>query len=93
MSDAVGKIFHSNDNYEVQCAQNADARGGLDYVVINTNSGVCEFESESLPECIFAAENLNVVLVHRTYEWIAKNAIKREAANIGLVPSIGGETH
>ena len=80
MTDAVGKIFHSNENYTVLV--NDDVNG---YNVVNDHSGVIEFDSESLPECIFAAENLNVVLVHRTYEWIAKNAVKRNAAELGIV--------
>jgi hypothetical protein len=80
MTDSAGKIFHSNKNYSVRV--NADVTG---YHVINDNSGVTEFESESLPECIFAAENLNVVLEYATWEWIAKNAVKRSAAEIGIV--------
>lgn len=80
MTDAAGKIFHSNDNYTVQV--NDDVTG---YNVVNDHSGVVEFDSESLPECIFAAENLNVVLVHRTFEWIAKNAVKRNAAELGII--------
>lgn len=79
MSDAAGKIFHSNENYSVRC--NADITG---YDVINDNSGVSEFQSESLPECIFAAENLNVVLVHRTYEWIGKRAREKSIQEAGI---------
>lgn len=79
MTSAAGKIFHSNDNYSVRC--NEDLTG---YDVINDNSGVVEFAAESLPECIFAAENLNVVLVHRTYEWVAKSAREKAAKEAGL---------
>ena len=74
MSNSAGKIFHSNDNYTVYC--NADGDG---YDVRNDYSEVIEFKSESLPECIFAAENLNVVLVHRTFDWISKRAADRAA--------------
>jgi len=79
MTSAAGKIFHSNDNYSVRC--NDDLTG---YDVINDNSGVVEFTAESLPECIFAAENLNVVLVHRTYEWVAKSAREKAAKEAGI---------
>jgi hypothetical protein len=76
---AAGKIFHSNDNYSV--VVNDDVTG---YNVVNDNSGVTEFDAESLPECIFAAENLNVVLVHRTYEWVAKRAQDQAIKDSGL---------
>lgn len=76
---AAGKIFHSNDNYSI--VVNDDVTG---YNVVNDNSGVVEFQSESLPECIFAAENLNVVLVHRTYEWVAKRAREQAGDRAGL---------
>lgn len=82
MTSSAGKIFHSNENYSV--VVNPDVTS---YLVVNDNSGVVEFESESLPECIFAAENLNVVLVHESWKWIGKNAVKREAAELGIVPT------
>ena len=65
----MSKIVHENENYAV-CI-NADGDG---YEVVNTSYNVTEFDAISLPECIFAAENLNVVLTHKTYEWIAKRA-------------------
>ena len=79
MTEAAGKIFHSNENYTI--VVNDEVTG---YQVINNNSGVVEFEAESLPECIFAAENLNVVLVHRTYEWVAKRAREQAGERAGL---------
>ncbi len=79
MTSSAGKIFHSNDNYSV--AVNGDVTG---YTVTNDDSGVVEFEAESLPECIFAAENLNSVLVHRTYEWVAKRATTQAGERAGL---------
>jgi len=84
-NSSVGKIFHSNENY---CVVVNPAGDGYD--VINDNSHVTEFQSESLPECIFAAENLNVVLVHNTWEWIARNAVKRDAVELGIIP--GGKS-
>jgi hypothetical protein len=78
-ANSAGKIFHSNDNYSI--VVNDDATG---YDVVNDNSGVVEFNAESLPECIFAAENLNVVLVHRTYEWVAKRAQDQAIKDSGL---------
>ena len=79
MTSSAGKIFHSNDNYSVVVNDDVTA-----YKVINDNSGVVEFEAESLPECIFAAENLNVVLVHQTYEWVAKRATAQAGERAGL---------
>ena len=79
MTSSAGKIFHSNDNYEVRV--NADMTG---YEVVNSNSGVVEFSETSLPECIFAAENLNVVLVHRTYEWVTRRARERAGQEAGI---------
>ena len=73
------KIFHSNENYSVRVND-----GTTGYDVINDNSNVTEFESESLPECIFAAENLNAVLVHRTFEWVSKRARDQAAKDSGL---------
>lgn len=79
MTDSSGKIFHSNDNYTVVVNQEGDA-----YNVVNDHSGIVEFSSASLPECIFAAENLNVVIVHRTYEWVAKRAREKAGERAGL---------
>lgn len=79
MTDAIGKIFHGNDNYTVTV--NAD---GTAYDVTNDNSGVVELTAESLPEAIFGAENLNVVLVHRTYEWVGKRAQEKAIADAGI---------
>ena len=79
MTDSAGKIFHSNENYSVRV--NEDVTG---YDVINDNSQVTEFTSESLPECIFAAENLNVVLVHRTFEWVGKRAQEQAIKESGI---------
>ena len=77
--EAVNKIFHSNDNYSVIVNEE-----GTGYQVVNDHSGVVEFEEASLPECIFAAENLNVVLVHRTYEWVSKRARDRAIQEQGI---------
>ena len=77
--ESIGKLFHGNDNYEV--VVNAEGDG---YDVVNSNSGIIEFKSESLPECIFAAENLNVVLVHRTFEWVGKRAQEKAIADSGI---------
>lgn len=79
MTNSAGKIFHSNDNYSIVVNDDMTA-----YHVVNDASGVVEFTSESLPECIFAAENLNVVLVHRTYEWVAKRAREQSGDRAGL---------
>ena len=79
----MGKIFHSNENYEVRV--NADTTA---YDVINSFSGVVEFNTESLPEAIFAAENMNSVLVYRTYEWIAKSAAKKDAPSLAAVTDL-----
>jgi hypothetical protein len=79
MSDSSGKIFHSNDNYTVVVNEDGDG-----YDVVNDNSGVIEFSEASLPECIFAAENLNVVLVHRTFEWVGKRARDRAIQESGI---------
>jgi hypothetical protein len=79
MTNSAGKIFHSNDNYSVIVNDEA-----TEYNVVNDNSGITEFHSESLPECIFAAENLNVVLVHRTYEWVAKRARDQAVKESGI---------
>lgn len=79
MVDSAGKIFHSNENYEVRVNEDMTA-----YDVINSNSGVTEHTSESLPECLFTAENLNVVIVHRTYEWVAKRAQEQAGERAGL---------
>lgn len=70
---------HTNDNYIVRV--NGDGDG---YVVVNSTTNVIEFRSESLPEAIFAAENLNVVLVHNTYEWVAKRAREKAAQDAGI---------
>ena len=79
MTDAAGKIFHSNDNYTVAVNEECTA-----YEVINDNSGVVELIAESLPEAIFGAENLNVVLVHRTFEWVGKRAQEKAIAEAGI---------
>jgi len=76
---AIGKIFHSNDNYTVTVNAAGDA-----YDVTNDNSNVVEFTSNSLPECMFAAENLNVVIVHRTFEWVGKRAQEKAIADSGI---------
>ena len=74
MMESAGKIFHSNENYTVTV--NDDCTG---YLVTNDQSGVIEFACDSLPEAIFAAENMNVVLTQRTYEWVGKHAKERSA--------------
>jgi hypothetical protein len=66
-------IVHSNDNY---CVLINDE--GTGYGVMNTPTGVIEFEAISMPECIFAAENLNVVIVYKTYEWVGKRAERQK---------------
>lgn len=81
--EAAGVIFHSNDNYTVQ--GNEDS---TEYNVVNSFSGIVEFNAPSLPECIFAAENLNVVLVHRTYEWVGKRAQEQAAKEAGIVDRV-----
>lgn len=81
MSNAI----HANENYHVRI--NDDGSG---YEVINDQTGVAEFTADQLPECIFAAENLNVVLEFKTYEWIRKAAQKKSAAELGLVQSNSG---
>ncbi len=73
------KFFHSNENYDVVLNDE-----GTGYNVRHNVSGVAEFESPSLPECIFAAENMNVVLEHRTYEWVAKRAREQAGDRAGL---------
>lgn len=78
MSNAAGKIFHSNENYSV--VVNDDVTG---YNLINDNSGVVEHTCDALPDAIFTAENFNVVLVHRTYEWVNKRAAEKHAAEMG----------
>lgn len=83
---AAGKIFHSNENYSVMVNDDCTA-----YLVTNDHSTVVEFESNSLPECIFAAENLNVVIVHRTFEWVAKRAQDQAIADAGI--ETGGSLH
>jgi len=83
-ANSAGKIFHSNENYEVIVNEEV-----TEYLVKNSNSGVIEFQAPSLPECIFAAENLNVVLTHRTFEWVAKRAQEQAAKDIGLVKGSG----
>jgi len=77
---------HENENYAV--AVNSAGDG---YEVVNKNHNIVEFEAISLPECIFAAENLNVVITHATWKWVAKSADaqaeqdrKSAATNAGL---------
>ncbi len=62
-------IVYDNDNYVVIINDDGDGYG-----VMNERTGVVEFEAIALPECIFAAENLNVVLIFETYKWIGKQA-------------------
>lgn len=61
--------LHENENYIVRVSAE-----GIAYEVMNKITGVIEFDSRNLPECIFASENMNVVITHKTYEWIAKKA-------------------
>lgn len=79
MTNSAGKVFHSNENYAVVVNAACDA-----YDVINDTSHVVEFSAPSLPECIFAAENLNVVLTHRTFEWVAKRAQDQAVKEAGI---------
>lgn len=83
--NSAGKIFHSNDNYSV--VVNEDATG---YEVRNDASMVVEFKCESLPEAIFGAENMNVVLTHRTYEWVGKRAQEQAIKESGITRIGGG---
>lgn len=73
-------IVYENDNYMVLIND-----GGTGYGVMNLPHGVVEFEAKALPECIFAAENLNVVLVHKTYTWIGKQAQEKADKEADLV--------
>lgn len=70
---------HTNQHYEVRVGIN----GG--YEVVNLETAVIEEETKNLPDAMFAAENMNAVLVHKTYEWIGKRARERAAEEIGLV--------
>lgn len=72
--DMDNNTVHNNENYWVVINDEGDGYG-----VVNRETGVTEFEAQSLPECIFAAENLNVVLVFKTYAWVGKRAMDREA--------------
>lgn len=63
---------HSNENYAVSVNEAGDG-----YEVVNTTHNVVEFAAISLPECIFAAENLNVVITHATWKWVAHSADQR----------------
>ena len=63
---------HENVNYKVVVNEANDG-----YEVINRVTNVLEFKAISMPECMFAAENLNVVIIHRTYEWIGKHEQKK----------------
>jgi hypothetical protein len=69
MMTMSSRVVHDNENYAV-----AVTGSGTGYEVVNKNYNVTEFESISLPECIFAAENLNVVITHETWKWVAKTA-------------------
>lgn len=63
---------HENSNYKVVVNEAGDG-----YEVINLVTDVMEFKAISMPECMFAAENLNVVIIHRTYEWIGQHEQKK----------------
>lgn len=65
--------LYENKNYFVRVNSSGDG-----YDVVNKETKVVEFTSTQFPECIFASENLNVVLVYKTYEWIQKNAEEKE---------------
>lgn len=85
--DMDDNIVHENDNYRVVLNDDGDGYG-----VVNIETGVCEFEAISLPECMFAAENLNVVLVHKTYEWVGKRALEKIAEERKLEAAVAGLT-
>lgn len=82
----MSEALYTNDNYEVHV--NSDGNG---YDVVNIQTGIVEYENQQLPDCIFAAESMNSVLVHRTYEWIAKQARRKaaEESGIRLAPGSG----
>ena len=75
---------HTNQHYEVRV-------GASGYEVVNLETAVIEETTKNLPDALFAAENMNAVLVHKTYEWIGKRARERAAEEIGLVRG-GGNT-
>ena len=77
MSNAV----HINENYGVYVNEASDG-----YMVTNLTTKIVEFEAISLPECMFAAENLNVVIVHKTYEWVGKRARAQADEETGASP-------
>jgi hypothetical protein len=81
-------IVHANENYRVLVNDAGDGYG-----VMNIPTGVVEFEAIALPECIFAAENLNVVLVHKTYEWIGKQAREKAAVEAEVVSASVSSIH
>ena len=72
---------HSNTHYRVIVNDE-----GTGYRVINIATGVTEAESINLPECIFAAENLDAVLTFKTYEWVARRAEKQQEADRQTTP-------
>lgn len=76
-------MVYDNENYTILINNE-----GTGYGVMNVPTGVIEFEAISLPECMFAAENLNVVLVHKTYEWVGKRAREQTAKEAGNVISL-----
>ena len=80
---------HENQHYKVVVGDPVDGAGVYDVVNLETN--VIEESTNNLPDALFAAENLNAVLVHKTYEWIGKRARERAAQEIGLVPSNGSQ--
>lgn len=79
MTDHADVFFHTNDSYEVILNPEGDG-----YQLRNNSSKVIEFESQQLPECIFAAENLAAILRHRTWEYIAQQAQEESASKAGL---------
>ena len=66
--------LHENDRYEVQVVEREyysnNNEYDVGYGVINKETGVMEYITSSLPEAIFNAEQFDVTLENKTWQWI-----------------------
>lgn len=83
------KPLYSVGEYEVRIKETEDTRT---YVVVNTSTGVTEYENKSLPRCMCIADESDDYLKRHT-EYEKKEASKENklASIVSIVPKDSSE--
>ncbi len=80
----MSNVIFENDNYTVTAGEFTSPvrSNGCEftegYLVTNKVTGIVEFQIPQMPEAFAAAEQLDIAMVQRPWEWVRKQATPEE---------------